>query len=121
MIFVFQHKCFTAIHKHYSIEEWIEFKNNHQDVLGFVAVSSGTSDSDWDRLQQILGQNPEVKLCFLKCLFCLFNQHFSYHALIASHRLMCNYNILVLHQPLLLLPDNVNYYNFLRIISYAGH
>lgn len=60
-----KHKCFTAIHKHYSIEEWIEFKNNHQDVLGFVAVSSGTSDSDWDRLQQILGQNPELKFICL--------------------------------------------------------
>ncbi|XP_045135888.1 GMP reductase 2-like isoform X1 [Portunus trituberculatus] len=60
-----KHKCFTAIHKHYTFEQWVDFGNNNKDVLGFVAASSGTSDSDWDKLQKVLGQFPEIKFICL--------------------------------------------------------
>lgn len=60
-----KHKCFTAIHKHYTIEDWVDFGNNNKDVLGFVAASAGTSESDWDKLQKILGQFPEIKFICL--------------------------------------------------------
>ncbi|XP_050716743.1 GMP reductase 2-like [Eriocheir sinensis] len=56
-----KHKCFTTIHKHYSLEDWKEFGENNKDVLGFVAASSGTSDADWDRLQKVLATMPEIK------------------------------------------------------------
>lgn len=56
-----QHKCFTTIHKHYSVEEWKEFGEKNKDVLDFVAVSSGISSADWERLQQILALFCEVR------------------------------------------------------------
>ncbi len=30
---VLQHVCFVAIHKHYSIEEWVTFAREHKEVL----------------------------------------------------------------------------------------
>lgn len=57
---LFQHKCFTTIHKHYSIDEWKEFGENNKSTLNYVAASSGISDSDWERLQQILAAFSEV-------------------------------------------------------------
>ncbi|XP_076040948.1 GMP reductase 2-like [Oratosquilla oratoria] len=56
-----KHKCFTTIHKHYSVEEWYEFALHNKEVLDFVAVSSGTSENDWQRLQMILQKIPEAR------------------------------------------------------------
>ncbi|XP_071539876.1 GMP reductase 2-like isoform X2 [Panulirus ornatus] len=60
-----KHKCFTTIHKHYSVEEWKEFGEKNKDTLAFVAASSGTSSADWDRLQQILALFCEIKFICL--------------------------------------------------------
>ncbi|XP_066944475.1 GMP reductase 2-like isoform X1 [Macrobrachium rosenbergii] len=60
-----KHKCFTTVHKHYSIEEWKQFGENNPDVLEFVAASSGISASDWERLQQILSALPNIKFICL--------------------------------------------------------
>ncbi|XP_069189607.1 GMP reductase 2 isoform X2 [Procambarus clarkii] len=56
-----KHKCFTTIHKHYSVAEWKEFGENNKSVLEYVAASSGISNSDWERLQEILGLFSEIK------------------------------------------------------------
>ncbi|KAL7632637.1 UNVERIFIED_CONTAM: hypothetical protein RMT77_017016 [Armadillidium vulgare] len=56
-----QHKCFTAIHKHYSVEDWLKFAGENSDALEYVAVSSGTGDSDWDKISVILKEIPQVK------------------------------------------------------------
>ncbi|MPC19667.1 GMP reductase 2 [Portunus trituberculatus] len=83
---VFQHKCFTAIHKHYTFEQWVDFGNNNKDVLGFVAASSGTSDSDWDKLQKVLGQFPEVRSNSTKVyLLCLIKKTALYFAMIGCN------------------------------------
>ena len=34
----FQHKLLTAIHKHYTVEEWAEFAKQHPDVLPVSTV-----------------------------------------------------------------------------------
>merc|ERR1711915_33358 len=60
-----KHKCFTTVHKHYSIDEWKQFGENNPDVLEFVAASSGISASDWERLQQILSALPNIKFICL--------------------------------------------------------
>lgn len=40
----------TAVHKHYSVEEWQAFINNSSaDVLKHVMVSTGTSDADFEK------------------------------------------------------------------------
>ncbi|XP_066484113.1 GMP reductase 2 [Tiliqua scincoides] len=52
---------FTAIHKHYSLEEWREFAAHNPDCLQSVAASSGTGPSDFELLEQILEAVPEVR------------------------------------------------------------
>ncbi|MCL2894084.1 GMP reductase [Brenneria tiliae] len=52
----------TAVHKHYSLEQWTRFvQDSSASVLGHVMVSSGTSAADFTRLQQILALSPELK------------------------------------------------------------
>ncbi|WP_312311346.1 GMP reductase [Atlantibacter sp.] len=49
----------TAVHKHYSVEEWQGFIDSvDADVLKHVIVSTGTSDADFEKTKQILALNP---------------------------------------------------------------
>ncbi|XP_067145002.1 GMP reductase 2-like isoform X1 [Centruroides vittatus] len=52
---------FTAIHKHYSIDEWKEFAANNPQVLKDVAASSGTSTNDFEKLNTILNEIPQIQ------------------------------------------------------------
>ncbi len=55
-------KLFTAIHKHYSIGDWSNFlKNATNDALNYVAVSTGISQKDSEKLAQVLKLNPQLK------------------------------------------------------------
>lgn len=58
-------KLFTAIHKHYSIQEWDEFMNNASEgIEDFIAVSTGTSIADMNKLTQIFEAHPRLRfLC----------------------------------------------------------
>jgi len=59
------HKIFTAIHKHYTIEEWGEFVNGKDgSILDYVAVSTGTGKSDFEKIQTIFNNHSDLKfLC----------------------------------------------------------
>lgn len=50
-----KHRLVTAVHKHYSVTEWKTFASCHAEALPFVAVSSGTSDEDFDKITEIIG------------------------------------------------------------------
>ncbi|XP_053323864.1 GMP reductase 2 [Spea bombifrons] len=52
---------FTAIHKHYSVDEWKEFATSSPDCLEHVAVSSGTGQSDFQHLEAVLSAVPKVR------------------------------------------------------------
>ncbi|XP_062993439.1 GMP reductase 2 isoform X1 [Elgaria multicarinata webbii] len=52
---------FTAVHKHYSLDEWKEFAAHNPDCLQNVAASSGTGPSDFELLEQILETVPQVR------------------------------------------------------------
>ncbi|XP_043820784.1 GMP reductase 1 isoform X2 [Dromiciops gliroides] len=56
-----QHAMFTAIHKHYTLEDWKLFATNHPECLEHVAVSSGSGQSDLDRMSSILEAVPQIK------------------------------------------------------------
>lgn len=58
-------KLFTAIHKHYNIQEWGEFMNNASEgIEDFIAVSTGTSNADMNKLTQIFEGHPRLRfLC----------------------------------------------------------
>jgi hypothetical protein len=43
-----------GIHKHYGVQDWCDWSATHKDVLPFVAVSSGTSDADFAKVDAIM-------------------------------------------------------------------
>ncbi|CAG5100070.1 Similar to Gmpr: GMP reductase 1 (Mus musculus) [Cotesia congregata] len=59
------HGIFTAMHKYYTAEEWKEFASKNQDCLKHMAVSSGTSDNDFDRLKNVIGAVPDIEFICL--------------------------------------------------------
>lgn len=59
------HKCYTCIHKYYTVEEWKSFADANKDTLPFMAASSGTAEGDFERLCDILENVPEVKFICL--------------------------------------------------------
>lgn len=60
-----KHNCFTCIHKHYSLGEWQEFIKNHPETIKNVAVSSGTSQVDFEKLKEIIAIAPDIKFICL--------------------------------------------------------
>ncbi|EOW6645964.1 GMP reductase [Cronobacter muytjensii] len=49
----------TAVHKHYSVQEWGEFiQSVPSTVLKHVMVSTGTSDADFEKTKEILALSP---------------------------------------------------------------
>jgi GMP reductase len=53
---------FTAIHKHYSIQQWNEFmKNAPENIADYIAVSSGTGKNDFKKIAEIFEHNPQLK------------------------------------------------------------
>lgn len=56
-----KHHMFTAIHKHYSLDEWIAFASNAEDqVLKNIAVSTGTGAADEEKVAKILDMFPKI-------------------------------------------------------------
>lgn len=56
-----KHDILTAVHKHYSVAEWQAFvESETTETLQHVIVSSGISDKDFDKLQQILALSDEL-------------------------------------------------------------
>lgn len=60
-----KHRCYTCIHKYYSVDEWKSFAASNSDILPYVAASSGTADGDFERLCDILEAVPDVKFICL--------------------------------------------------------
>jgi GMP reductase len=57
-------KLLTAIHKHYSLEEWEQFLNRQNDTIyERIMVSTGTSENDFEQLVKIISTHP--KLAFI--------------------------------------------------------
>lgn len=55
-------KLFTAIHKHYTLEEWAKFiKNAPEKIEDYIAVSSGTGKEDFKKIGEIFDQSPQLK------------------------------------------------------------
>lgn len=55
-------KLFTAIHKHYTLEEWNNFlKNAAPDFYDYIAVSTGTGKEDFEKIEKIISANPLLK------------------------------------------------------------
>lgn len=56
-----KHNIFTAIHKHYSIDEWQQFASNASNqTLRNIAVSTGIGKTDAEKTAQILNEFPAI-------------------------------------------------------------
>ncbi|CAL8396767.1 unnamed protein product [Gadus morhua 'NCC'] len=56
-----KHTLFTAIHKHYTIEEWKNFAGSYPECIEHLAVSSGSGQADLEKLCQIVEAVPSLK------------------------------------------------------------
>ncbi len=55
-------KLFTAIHKHYSINEWNEFlAKAPKGIENYIALSTGTGSHDFEKIAELLTANPQLK------------------------------------------------------------
>lgn len=53
------------MHKHYSVEQWTAWAGSHTEALPYVAVSAGTSDEDFSKIQAILAAVPAISFICL--------------------------------------------------------
>ncbi len=54
-------KIITAVHKHYSIEEWDNFlKDKDKDFFKYIALSTGTGQADEQKIDIILKKHTEI-------------------------------------------------------------
>lgn len=52
----------TAIHKHYSLQEWTSFLDHQDDsIYQRIMVSTGTAENDFNHLNTILRQHPQLE------------------------------------------------------------
>ena len=57
-----QHKCLTAVHKHYSIEEWNSFlAAADETIYDHIMISTGTSESDFEKISAVIATNPKLR------------------------------------------------------------
>ena len=57
-----QHQLITAIHKHYSVEQWNDFmKSAPAEITNYICLSTGTSKVDAKKLDQVIQSNPALR------------------------------------------------------------
>lgn len=59
---LYDKQMFTAIHKHYSVEEWNTFiAKAPKGIENYIAVSSGTGPHDLEKITRIIAANPIIR------------------------------------------------------------
>ncbi len=57
-----EHKLFTAIHKHYSLDEWKLFlEQAPEGIENYISVSTGTGEEDLQKVKTIFDTNPQLR------------------------------------------------------------
>ena len=58
-------KIITAVHKHYSLDEWTNFLSAQPDsIYDFIALSTGIGSADEEKIQKIVEKHPKINfLC----------------------------------------------------------
>lgn len=58
-------KIMSAIHKHYTLEEWDNFLKNQADsIYEYIALSTGTGKADEEKIKLIMQKHPKIQfLC----------------------------------------------------------
>ena len=62
------HRLMTAVHKHYSIEDWAVFLNNcPESISDYIALSTGTSTSDAEKNEYHFESPSTIKIYLYRC------------------------------------------------------
>lgn len=57
-----QHKAFTAIHKHYTVQQWKNFiQSAPENITQHIAVSTGSGKADAEKLKSIMDALPSLE------------------------------------------------------------
>ncbi len=57
-----KHQIFTAIHKHYAVDEWHSFfENAPSNITDFIAISTGTGKNDSEKLNSVFNLHQDLK------------------------------------------------------------
>ena len=58
-------KIITAVHKHYSLEDWNTFLGNQpESIFDHIALSTGIGQNDEEKIKQIVNAHPQINfLC----------------------------------------------------------
>jgi len=59
------HEMLVAAHKHYGVEEWEAFAAASPDCLPYLALSAGTSEADYAKMQQVMDKVPALSFICL--------------------------------------------------------
>lgn len=68
---VYKHNLFTCIHKYYSLDDWKMFRDaisiseTPESIYEYIAVSSGSKEEDFEKLQSILRLIPQIQFICL--------------------------------------------------------
>ncbi len=55
-------KIITALHKHYTLEEWDTFlANKDNDFFQYIALSTGTGQADEEKVDTLLKKHPKIE------------------------------------------------------------
>lgn len=60
-----KNRILTAIHKHYSLEEWVQFIRDNSEVLPWIAISMGIDIDDFQKVTEILKIAPEIEMIMI--------------------------------------------------------
>lgn len=59
----YKEKMIVAVHKHYTLDDWVSFKLKHKDnkgIFNHVMISTGTSEKDQFFIKDVLKEIPEI-------------------------------------------------------------
>ena len=66
-------KIITAVHKHYSVEEWESFLNSQpESIYQYIALSTGTGKADEEKIKLILDRHPTNRISLYRCCQWIF-------------------------------------------------
>ncbi len=55
-------KCLTAVHKHYTVEQWNDFlATANPSIVDHIMISTGTSDADFDKISAVISTNEHLR------------------------------------------------------------
>lgn len=55
-----KYKMICCIHKHYSVEEWVEFAKNNESAIPYIVATSGMNENDEEKLGKIIEAIPQI-------------------------------------------------------------